>query len=96
MPNIKELLKAPLAVPRSIEAKLPKGVPRVSSVMESITAALPAGLTLPAALPTGALQPLKITEFIKRVEAVMPNAVPRIASQETPPAPKKAPELIFE
>lgn len=106
MPSIKDLLKAPLAFPKSIEASLPKGLPQVSTLLASFTDNLPEMPALPNALPTGVNQlpqmPM-VTEFIKSIEAGLPEGLPKLgqtiipgAREEVAPAPKKAPELIFE
>jgi len=89
MPTIKDLLKGPLSVPRSIEASLPKGAPQVSSVMESVRASLPEGPEIPAAaaLPTAAPQlpqVPKVTEFIKSIEAGLPAGLPKMPTGGTP------------
>jgi len=83
MPTIKEMLKAPIQLPRSIEASLPKGAPQVSSVMESVRASLPEGPQIPAAaaLPTAAPQlpqVPRVTEFIKSIEAGLPAGLPKM------------------
>lgn len=105
MPTLKDLLNTPLAVPRSIEASLPKGVPQISTVLASITAGLPNLPALPNALPTGVNQLPRVpmvTEFIKSIETSLPAGLPKIGqtipggTSEVPPAPAKAPELVFE
>lgn len=103
MPTIKEVLRAPIALPRSIEASLPKGVPQISAMMESVTNSLPALPNSPIALPTVIPQVPKmarVTEFIKGIEATLPAGLPKVGQAipgaETPPAPVKAPRLVFE
>lgn len=107
MPSIKELLKVPLALPKSIEATLPAGIPQISSILGSFVDGLPAGPELPgaAALPTAAPQLPRmpaVTEFIKSIETGLPVGLPKFGqgnqggNNEVPPAPTKAPKLVFE
>jgi len=89
MPTIKDVLRGPIQIPRSIETNLPAGVPKVSQVMESITAGLPAGPEIPAAgaLPTAAPQfpqPPKVTEFIRSIEAGIPAGFPKLGQVSNP------------
>lgn len=106
MPTIKDLLSVPIGVPKSIEASLPSGLPKVSTLMANALAALPALPALPAGMPTmPAAVPRfpKVTEFIRSVETVLPTALPKFpvpgqggAASEVKPASRKAPELVFE
>lgn len=90
LPNPKELLIAQAAVPKSIEASLPAGVPQVSSMLASIAASLPdvpalpagiPGLALPTGLglPTGIGPPVNIQNIFRSVEAALPTGVPKLA-----------------
>lgn len=100
MPRIKDILKAPLALPRSIETSLPKGAPQVSAMLSSIVDSLPAVPALPAAV-SRMPKVAGVTEFIKSIEAGLPVGLPKLGGQSAagetpPPAPRKAPELVFE
>lgn len=105
MQTIKEVLQGPLALPRSLEASLPKGVPQISAIMANIAASLPDAPKLPMTLPTAAPkmpQMPMVTEFIKSIEVGLPAGLPKLgqsipgAREAVPPAPARAPQLVFE
>jgi hypothetical protein len=84
----------------------------VSGILSSIANVLPETPAAPMGIPSfpklpttmgGMPQIPQVTEFIKSIEAGLPQGLPKLgqgagstASEEVPPAPKKAPQLIFE
>jgi len=77
-PSPKQLLRANLSVPRSIEASLPAGFPTLSSVLAAATDALP-DLPVPglgAAAPGAA----GVTGFMSSIEAALPSGAPELSA----------------
>jgi hypothetical protein len=83
----------------------------VSGILSSIANVLPETPAAPMGMPSfpklptamgGMPQIPQVTEFIKNLEAGLPTGLPKLgqtvtgAKTEVPPAPAKAPELVFE
>lgn len=75
VPTLRDLLKGPIEIPRSIEANLPAVAPKLSRVMTDITARLPSGPELPG----GTAPRPGVTEFIKSIESSLPEVLPKIS-----------------
>ena len=82
LPDIKNILRGTLSMPRNLEASLPQGMPKISSVLSNALDALPELPALPMlpagmpALPTGMNG---VTDFIKGIESVLPTGAPALS-----------------
>lgn len=81
MTQLKDLIKPPVDIPATIESKLPAGAPKLSSVLENLRNAIPAGPDIPINAPAGFTlpQPTRVTEFVRSVEDKLPAGMPRVA-----------------
>lgn len=99
--NPKEFLADATKLPAAIEAKLPAGAPRLSTMLATTVAGLPALPDFPMAIPDlpappelpAIAPPVGITPFVTGVPAAAPPAPP------APPAPAlrtTKSRLVFE
>ncbi len=85
MPTIKDMLTQPISLPRSIEASLPVGVPKLSNVLSQVTNALPdmpAVPNLPKVSGVSGFQvPKGVPDIVKGIEDNLPAGAPRMESK---------------
>jgi hypothetical protein len=88
--NIKQVLVDGANLPLSVEASLPEGLPKVSSMLTNIAASLPTTPDLPMAIPDLPQMPAFTMPGIPGAQATQ--------AQQAPPAPAKrqAPAFKFE
>lgn len=75
--TIRSFLKKQASIPESIEKQLPKGAPKVSTVLSAIADSLPS-IPKSSSRSTKAGLP-KLREFIGSIEEKMPEALPKFS-----------------
>lgn len=93
-------LRQPIIGIKGIEAKMPMAVPKISDILGQIANKIPELPTGMSSSPGIRLAKPKVPAAFRSIEAILPNALPKVSQLidkgSISSAPAKAPNLIFE